>query len=292
MPKRKTCCEMEEVEFSPAPGEPGALLGKSVFTPAPQETQVWAHNVCSHAKVKEVFENREITALEADILIGDHLGPDGVRASVPIMAHPPERKGDLCFQEFLDMCVQEGRHHLKLDFKEIAAVQECLPLVARAAPMLMRHGRAVWINADILPGPGKRDESCPVPKAEFIEAVLKFCPGVPLSLGWRVSVSAEPYTEIDCDTMGQLAREYELQVKAMGCAFCGVVFAVALRLMDGSMERLQGLLTETPGSQILAWTGTGEPPVTPDVVRNVKAAFEKAGLLHRVDFDCQVVAES
>ena len=43
----------------------------------------------------------------------------------------------------------------------------------------------------------------------------------------------------------------------------GIVFAVNLRIMmyGEGIANLAGLLREVEGSQILAWTGTGEPPV-------------------------------
>ena len=39
-------------------------------------------------------------------------------SGTPIMAHPPWRVSDLGFEEFWESCLSEGRHHLKLDFKE------------------------------------------------------------------------------------------------------------------------------------------------------------------------------
>ena len=56
--------------------------------------------------------------IEADILIGS--SADG-----PIMAHPPHKTSDLTFSEFL-RGVQASSKGLKLDFKDINALQPCL----------------------------------------------------------------------------------------------------------------------------------------------------------------------
>ncbi|CAF1546911.1 unnamed protein product, partial [Rotaria sordida] len=56
--------------------------------------------------------------IEADILIGSS-SPD------PIMAHPPNKTSDLTFSEFLKQ-VKSSSKGLKLDFKDINALQPCL----------------------------------------------------------------------------------------------------------------------------------------------------------------------
>lgn len=261
----------------------------------PQRPQVWAHSVCTRAKLREVFADESITAIEADILVGDVMGLEDItlQTGVPIMCHPPKRRSDLCFQSFLETCTKEGRHNLKLDFKEIAAVWPCLPLVAQLAPQLKANGQAVWINADILPGPGKRVGEGAVPTAEFFNAVLALCPGVPLSLGWRVNiVHFSPYTQQDCEAMVGQVRAYHERLQAGGCRPGGVVFATSLRLTALSLGTLRQLLLDVPGSQLLAWTGTGEAAVHPSVVNQVQAGFEAAGLGDRVSFDCQVAQAS
>jgi Uncharacterized conserved protein (DUF2181) len=56
--------------------------------------------------------------IEADILIG-------TSGNAPIMAHPPHTTSDLTFSEFL-RGVRSGSQGLKLDFKDINALQPCL----------------------------------------------------------------------------------------------------------------------------------------------------------------------
>lgn len=56
--------------------------------------------------------------IEADTLIGSS-------SSSPIMAHPPHTTSDLTFSEFLQELKSTGKG-LKLDFKDINALQPCL----------------------------------------------------------------------------------------------------------------------------------------------------------------------
>lgn len=81
----------------------------------PGAQQCWAHSCCSQNALKAAFKNSQITAIEADILMGIS---GGSNSEIPIMAHPPTKTSDLSFQEFWQQCVEEARHHLKLDFKE------------------------------------------------------------------------------------------------------------------------------------------------------------------------------
>lgn len=56
--------------------------------------------------------------IEADILIG-------ASVDAPIMAHPPHTTSDLTFSDFL-RGVRLSSKGLKLDFKDINALQPCL----------------------------------------------------------------------------------------------------------------------------------------------------------------------
>ena len=67
--------------------------------------------------------------------------------SVPMMAHPSWRsqpRSDLSFAEFLDRCLSDGTRHLKLDFKDAAAVEPCFQLLEKAA---LSHSRRNGLGA-------------------------------------------------------------------------------------------------------------------------------------------------
>lgn len=56
--------------------------------------------------------------IEADILIG-------TSSAGPIMAHPPHTTSDLTFSDFL-RAAKASSKGLKLDFKDVNALQSCL----------------------------------------------------------------------------------------------------------------------------------------------------------------------
>jgi hypothetical protein len=95
----------------------------------------WAHAVNSRAQLQEALESKSkyisfqhsmslfddlgsLMFIEADILI-DPL------TNQPIMAHPPHTSSDLTFSEFLQQ-TRSSSKGLKLDFKDINALQPCL----------------------------------------------------------------------------------------------------------------------------------------------------------------------
>ena len=197
------------------------------------------------------------------------------------MAHPPSRRSDLSFQEFLHHCVDAARHHIKLDFKDLRSLQLCLPQVAAVKSRLLQNQQVVWINADILPGPNRRSEACPIPAAAFFAAVRQHCPGIALSLGWRVSRAfGDAYTADDVQLMLQACE---------GCAENQeLVVAANARLALRDPAPLLDLLSLLPRSQLLLWTGAGEPPIPSWTRSQLGKCF--ACVEDRVGYDCQLAS--
>jgi len=257
-------------------------MADMAWVPLPSPTQTWEHSCCSKRQLHSALTNPNITAIEADILMGVMIdGPSPGGSEIAIMAHPPSRTSDLSFQAFLDGCVTEAKHHIKLDFKDLRSLQLCLPQLAAARLRLLQNGQVVWINADILPGPNRRSQICPVPAAAFFSAVRQHCPGINLSLGWRVSRAyGDAYTGDDMKAMLEVCK---------GCeADHGFVFAVNARLALRNSEPLLDLLSRKPESQLLLWTGTGEPPIPAWTRAQLSRCF--SGVENRVGFDCQVAS--
>lgn len=67
------------------------------------------------------------------------------------------------------------------DFQDLRSLQLCLPHIRAAQQRLLRQRQGLWINADVLPGPNRRHERCPVPAEELVKAVKEWIPGVPVS---------------------------------------------------------------------------------------------------------------
>ena len=252
------------------------------WIPLPTPQQVWEHSCCSKEQLEAALRRPGMTAIEADVLMGVlRHSPGPQPCKIAIMAHPPSTTSDLSFQCFLDRLVQDARHHLKLDFKDLQSLQLCLPQVAAVKVVLNNQGQVVWINADILPGPNRRRQSCPIPAASFFAAVRQHCPGIALSLGWRVSRAwGDAYTNDDISSM------------LAACSDCkanqGLVFAVNARLALRNPEPLLDLLAAKPKSQLLLWTGTGEPPIPSWTRSQLGKSFKECE--DRVGYDCQVAS--
>jgi len=189
------------------------------------------HSCCSREKLKGALADPSVTAIEADIMM-----PADSNAT-PIMAHPSWRSktappSDLDIAAFLDQTVADGKRHLKLDFKDAAALEPCLQLLAKRWPELQRNGQAVWLNADVLPGPNARGK-VELPPRLFLPLCRRYCPHALLSLGWRVGPIGpeEAYTPHDVAAMVSLCQEFALPGSAL-------VFAASLRLAERSLTQV------------------------------------------------------
>jgi len=163
----------------------------SEFFPSGDLTNVtWAHAVNSKAKLQEALQNPGVRMLEADIVMGAIIGTE-IRYT-PIMAHPPAVQSDLSFQEFITTVVEfnegkslESRKGVKLDFKTIVAVER----VVKSIQALQITDFPVWLNADILKGPG--GFPFPIPATKFIELCQQYLPTNTLSIGWTTGGNEE-----------------------------------------------------------------------------------------------------
>lgn len=250
------------------------------WAPLPSPEQVWAHSCVSKKKLETALQDPTVTAIEVDVAMGYFTGSgDEV---VPVMAHPPILTSDLTFEDFLEELIRDGRRHVKFDFKDLEAVPRCLPLLAQHSGELAANGQAVWLNADVLPGPGLRRWSGGVLNAEeFLRTAEEQCPGAHLSLGWKANpVGSEAYNEADCRAMADLCRHHAKQ---------NVVFAVAARTAAKNFEPLAALLAQVPGSQLLFWTGAWEPPLLQTTLRTLHRQLQQHDVLQRCGFDCKVL---
>jgi hypothetical protein len=202
---------------APSPAGENDMGVNPPFTPRPKPQQTWVHSCCSVAKLKRALADPDVSAIEADIMMGGlaHAGirlGNGESSEEPVMAHPTWRKQlpetiDLTFGDFLERCIADGTRHLKLDFKDAAAVEPCLLQLAAKWPQLHSNGQAIWLNADVLPGPNARG-ACRVPAQSFLPLCRRLCPQAVLSLGWTVGPLGpeEAYTEADILDMTRLCQ--------------------------------------------------------------------------------------
>ncbi|NXL96249.1 F151B protein, partial [Alectura lathami] len=149
----------------------------------------------------------------------------------PVMAHPPETDSDITLQEWLGEIVNTDKG-IKLDFKSLGAVQPSLELLQVVAQCLRRP---VWINADILPGPG--GSSAVVDAGGFLGTVTSSFPSVTLSLGnlCNQTILVVGYDWVMVKEMAQVCRTLSQPV----------TFPVRAALVRQSMPELCWLMEQS-----------------------------------------------
>eukprot|EP00977_Amphora_coffeiformis_P005623 scaffold1181_cov152-Amphora_coffeaeformis.AAC.15 len=146
----------------------------------PSSRQGWAHATNSHDKLKDALMDPRVTAIEADLLMGTDQSEHGLKEKrVPIMAHPPEDSSDLPLDVFLrrvtkELASQPGKRHLekhiKLDFKDMESVEPALKMLKEFDVCV--EERTIFLNADVLHGPGRSATDVSVSADHFIETCL------------------------------------------------------------------------------------------------------------------------
>ena len=107
----------------------------------------WSHATNSEALLDQALADSTMM-IEADVSLGAE--------NTPIMAHPPANTSDLSLQQFLESvlasCTESGaKKGIKLDFKFLGVVEPSLQLLDG---LRERLAIPLWLNADILQGPG------------------------------------------------------------------------------------------------------------------------------------------
>jgi len=180
-------------------------------TNLPSSRQVWSHSTNSRAKLRQALQaDSSITAIEADLLMGQLVtlddpeeevgrggGQGGVAsnshnqplAKTPIMSH--DSTSDLSMTEFLQALLVKKkttnnrssttvallRKHVKLDFKEILVVPPTLHSLHKLGiDYCCTEAKTVFLNADILPGPGRTIQDITVPPNEFLRLCIDSIP--------------------------------------------------------------------------------------------------------------------
>jgi len=265
----------------------------------PSSRQVWAHSTTDKLSLSKALENPLITAIESDIVLGTCNDDEeevliGERIQ-PIMAHPPSKTSDLSFKKFLEMSTydskissKEMKKHLKLDFKEIDAVEPVLQNV-KDMDVCQSHGKTIFLNADILPGPGSKTPA--IDADVFIETCIntlgnshEYCA---YSIGWKVDCrSFSGYSATEVEAMKSIILRHNLLQSR------GVILPVCARLLAKNCSVFDSILQDLPAIQLLVWTGSGEPPISMKAINSIKSYFNSTVYADRVGFDCKVASSS
>jgi len=256
----------------------------------------WAHATNSLNEFEEAVSSSSVSAIECDIIMSNNHPPE------PILAHPPCRESDLAVRRMLRLIMAPQkdeknnlRKHLKLDFKEIEALEPTLDLILNSA-FTNTLRKDIILNADILSGPGidLNDHSI-VPPSAFIETCLDYIQRLRaknpeilfgFSLGFKCDwQSMEGYLSTQVSQMSDLVGCYQLASSNSGIK---VILALNARQLGKSLLVFDEFLRDYPKSTILAWTGSGEPPIPKREVRKISDYYESKMMRDKIEFDCCV----
>jgi len=151
----------------------------------PTPSQSWSHSTCNSTQLTAAIDSPSISAIEADILMDVDPASGGYnsKTAFPVMAHPPSRESELTFTDFftrvhehnlkvnLEGDALNSKKILKLDFKEIEVVANCLSIIDQVVGKDGGGEDQIFLNADVLSGPGSRGESATVDARKFFDAI-------------------------------------------------------------------------------------------------------------------------
>ncbi|XP_041855021.1 protein FAM151B [Melanotaenia boesemani] len=196
----------------------------------------WSHAVNSRSRLTEALTGSS-HMMEADVIMR------GYDPKEPIMAHPPDTDSDITLREWLE---EVKTHHqgLKLDFKSLEALSPSLALLVN---WLDGASQPLWINADILCGPG--GQARPVEAEAFLSAVSALPAHIVLSLGWTTGWTAGgPNPGYSWD-MVHLMEERCRNLRHP------ITFPVRAALLAQSFSQLSWLLQQSDRYSLTVWTG-------------------------------------
>jgi hypothetical protein len=207
---------------------------------------VWGHSLNS-IELLDAALARGADALETDVAFNTLL-------QLPVMKHASTSSGasDLLTKDWLahlamHVAVDRQVKVLKLDFKSLEAV---LPVVDLLEETMLPAGVEIWLNADILPGPGTSQP--PIVADAFLDA-CSHVPHATLSLGWTTGWS--PWVRIVYEDKHVDAMLAVLESRRAHASRTHVTFPVRASLARSSWPALARLLDEVPNSSITLWTG-------------------------------------
>jgi hypothetical protein len=240
---RRRCCPSREEESS-------ASLSSST-TPFLIHHQ-WGHALNTLDLLHEALHNPNIDALEADVCWNTAL-ETAVMKHASVSTDPT----DLPVSTWLQHAVKNSSPPpaiLKLDFKSMRAVLPVIHLLR--AMSLNHHHTEVWLNADVLVGPGTL--ATPIAAHEFLDA-CDLLPTATLSLGWTTGWT--PFAQVvylDSHIEDMIA----LLNQRRGSDSRHVTFPIRASLARNSWKALSALLDRVPNSTITLWTGEEGVPAS------------------------------
>ncbi|NWR38918.1 F151B protein, partial [Tachuris rubrigastra] len=179
----------------------------------------------------------------------------------PILAHPPDTDSDITLKEWLTEMVNTNKG-IKLDFKSPDAVGPSLELLGQVEQQLRRP---VWINGDILAGPGG---SRPALNAQSILSTVTstfpdgFINPVLFPAGYEWGMVEE---------MSQLCQALSQPV----------TFPVRAVLVPHSLSALRWLIQQSDRYSLTVWTGKDDIYSVEDLL-SIRENFDKSRVYYDI----------
>ncbi|NWI58645.1 F151B protein, partial [Calyptomena viridis] len=179
----------------------------------------------------------------------------------PILAHPPDTDSDITLQEWLAQMVNTNKG-IKLDFKSLDAVRPSLELLGQVEQQLRRP---VWINGDILPGPGG---SRAVLDAQGILGTITstFPDGIFIPVFFPAG-----YEWAMVQEMSQMCRSLSQPV----------TFPVRAALVPQSLPELRWLIQQSDKYSLTVWTGKEDIYSLEDLL-HIRENFDKSRVYYDI----------
>lgn len=175
---------------------------------------------------------------------------------------------------------------IKLDFKHMDCVEPALAYL-REINAVERLSGHLWLNADILAGPG----AFLTPMSEeFVRLCANALPGSVLSLSWGSSLfsASRVFSEDTVEKMAELClspcvsgdrqdkQGVFTRTPAEACRH--ITFGVAVEYAQASATRLRGLLARVPGSSLTLFSQSVSLSITPAAVGQLITTYGKGSL--------------
>ncbi|KAG7490261.1 hypothetical protein JOB18_031429 [Solea senegalensis] len=204
----------------------------------------WSHGVNSRTKVEEAVTG-PTHMLEADVIMRGHDPRE------PVMAHPPDTDSDITLEQWLE-AVKSHHKGIKLDFKSLDAVSPSVRLLEEVLPKLKFP---VWVNADVLSGPG--GTAAPLYPQAFLYAVSTLPSETVLSLGWTAEwtegTENQGYSWDMVRAMEEICRDLKHPV----------TFPVQAARLSQSFSQLTWLLQQSDRYTLTVWSSPTDA-ITPE----------------------------
>ncbi|XP_022646913.1 protein FAM151B-like isoform X1 [Varroa jacobsoni] len=213
----------------------------------------WSHATNSRVKLINALKSDVVDFIEGDVLLGNLAGHSS-DARVPIMAHPPDTTSDILFSEWIRL-VKESRTSkgIKVDFKDFDAVESCLSDIAITIPTPLNH--ELWLNADVLVGPGE-PKGTALPAEAFVDICTRNGPaGHVLSIGWTTELAGTPQEVPSVYSWKNIFQMIRLLDKVPR----ETVVTFPVRLSHLVFAPLTLLLSVKSATSLTVWSHAGDP---------------------------------